>query len=218
MHLPNFDRIAFVYDTLKHLVFGKSLRQAQAFLIPYIPADANLLIVGGGTGQVLLDILKVTKVRTITYVELSENMLNAAKAKAESYPNINFVLGSAHQLNTDQSYDVILTPFVLDIYSEEVLPVFLKALDRLLLSEGIWMVSDFKVAEAFGWKMLWQNALVKSMYAFFSLVSNLKIFRLPDYDKAFRQLGYKLVIHRSFYGGLVHSQILLKAKAARSKP
>ena len=212
MHLPDFDRIAFVYDTLKQLVFGQSLRQAQSYLIAYIPAKSNVLVVGGGTGEVISDILKEKEVRSITYVELSEVMLNSAKDKAMSSPNINFVLGSAHQLNDDQAYDAILTPFVLDLYNDQALGTLLRALDKLLLPGGVWLVSDFKVTPAFGWRRFWQSALVKSMYLFFSLVSDLRVYRLPDYDAAFKHLGYKTVHHCSFLKGLVHSQVLKKAE------
>ncbi len=218
MRLPNFDRIAFAYDTLKHLVFGHSLRQAQIFLIPYIPEHANILIIGGGTGQIVLDILEKKEIRQITYVELSEKMLNSAKDKAKSCPNINFVLGSGHQLDNDQKYDVILTPFILDLYSDQELGKFLLALDKLLLPSGVWLLSDFKVTPTLCWKRFWQLALVKLMYLFFFLTSNSKVFQLPDYDTAFKVLGYKTVIHRTFYGDLVHSQILSKKQEQTHKP
>lgn len=211
MHLPSFDRIAFAYDTLKHLVFGKSLSQAQAFLISYIPEHSNVLIVGGGTGQIILDILKEKKVKGITYVELSQNMLNDAKEKAKSWPNINFVLGSAHQLKDDQTYDVILTPFVLDLYSDEELPALLISLDSLLSAEGTWLLCDFKITATSGFRSIWQKALVKAMYTFFSFVSKVRATRLPDYESALRQLGYSTVAQCAFYGGLVHSQVLLKS-------
>lgn len=207
MRLPNFDRIAFAYDALKYLVFGGSLHQAQTFLVPFIPTCSDILIIGGGTGQIILDIVDTKEIKQITYVELSKNMLEAARDRVKSYSNINFVLGSVDQLGAAQSFDVILTPFVLDLYSDGALDPIMRSLDSLLRSGGIWMNTDFKVSTKFGWKMIWQLALVKSMYVFFALMSNLSVFRLPDYDRAFRRLGFKTVQQNSFFGGLVHSQI-----------
>lgn len=218
MRLPNFDRIAFAYDALKCLAFGKSLHQAQNFLVPFIPEQSKILIVGGGTGQIILDIIKSKNVKAMTYVELSENMLNAAKARARPYANIHFVLGSAHELSTSENFDVIITPFVLDLYSDEELRPFVGSLDKLLSPNGLWMVSDFKIASAPGYKVLWQKALVKSMYLFFSMVSDLKVRQLPDYDAVLKLSGYKVMHERAFFGGLVHSQVLTKSALAASKP
>lgn len=218
MRLPNFNRIAFAYDTLKYLVFGKALRQAQNFLVPFIPEQSKILIVGGGTGQIILDILKSKEVKEITYVELSDNMLNAAKARAKPYSNINFVLGSAHELAAHENFDVIFTPFVLDLYSDEELRSFVGSLDKLLSPGGFWMISDFKITAASDYSVLWQRALVKSMYLFFSLVSDLKVRRLPDYDAVLKCFDYRVVQHRAFFGRLVHSQVLLKAAFTVSKP
>ena len=63
MRLPNFDRIAFAYDALKYLVFGGSLHQAQTFLVPFIPTCSDILIIGGGTGQIILDIVETKEIK-----------------------------------------------------------------------------------------------------------------------------------------------------------
>ena len=116
-HHTDFDTIAFAYDHLKRLVFGKALDKAQIALIPYIPSQARILIIGGGTGQIITDILERKPVKQITYVELSAKMLQAAKNRVSSrkIDNVQFFRGTADFLKEQSAFDVIITPFVLDL-------------------------------------------------------------------------------------------------------
>ncbi len=52
----NYNNSAWFYDSLAGLVYGKALVKAQVYLLQYIPADSNILIVGGGTGWILMNL------------------------------------------------------------------------------------------------------------------------------------------------------------------
>ena len=59
MIIRSYDSIAGVYDKLAGIFIGKALREAQIYLLQFIPANARLLIVGGGTGWILEEITVV---------------------------------------------------------------------------------------------------------------------------------------------------------------
>ncbi|WP_141765680.1 class I SAM-dependent methyltransferase, partial [Hymenobacter coccineus] len=78
----NFDRIAWCYDALAGLVFGGSLRAAQRAALDGLPAGApRVLILGGGTGWVLGEVLRRRPGATVLYLEASGPMLARATAR-----------------------------------------------------------------------------------------------------------------------------------------
>lgn len=214
VHHTDFDAIAFAYDHLKRLVFGTALDKAQIALIPYIPSQARILIIGGGTGQIITDILERKTVEQITYVELSAQMLQAAEKRVRSRKvnNVQFFRGAADLLKERSAFDVIITPFVLDLYREHELMELMQPLDALLVPDGKWLCCDFQITTKSTWTKLWQKCLMTSMYCFFALTSQLKARRIPNYGHAFQRLGYKPVVSHSFYASLIHSWVLMKVQ------
>ncbi|RZL54089.1 MAG: methyltransferase type 12, partial [Pedobacter sp.] len=74
--INNYDKIANQYDTLSRLVFFKSQVNAQINQLHNIPKDSSVLIVGGGTGWILEEIVKLHPSGIkIIYVEISAKML-----------------------------------------------------------------------------------------------------------------------------------------------
>ena len=46
--MPDYDRIASIYDPLAKLVFGNSLERAKKTHLEYLKAGTKVLVVGGG--------------------------------------------------------------------------------------------------------------------------------------------------------------------------
>ncbi len=82
----SFDWIAPYYDWLTRLVFGRSIRRAQRHFLGQIPPGARVLVVGGGTGWLLVDLLKRPAVTHVTYLEASAVMLRLAQQKVQCLP------------------------------------------------------------------------------------------------------------------------------------
>ncbi|HEY9047693.1 MAG TPA: class I SAM-dependent methyltransferase, partial [Ohtaekwangia sp.] len=70
----SFDSIAPVYDMLSRIVFGRSMVKSQRHFLKYIPAEASVLILGGGTGWIIQELFAVNNTCTIVYVEASQKM------------------------------------------------------------------------------------------------------------------------------------------------
>jgi hypothetical protein len=49
--LNQYDKIAFIYDRLTTIVFGKSMAEAQKFFLPKIKPGSKILIIGWGNGK-----------------------------------------------------------------------------------------------------------------------------------------------------------------------
>ena len=76
----NYNNSAWFYDRLSRLVYGRALKNAQLFLLKFIPPDSKILIAGGGTGWILEEITRLhPEGLNITYVEIAPKMMALSK-------------------------------------------------------------------------------------------------------------------------------------------
>jgi len=59
--LNGFDRIASLYDFLAKLVFGKTITESQKYFWIRFPDYSKVLILGGGSGWLLAELLKLSQ-------------------------------------------------------------------------------------------------------------------------------------------------------------
>ncbi|RIV18001.1 class I SAM-dependent methyltransferase [Fibrisoma montanum] len=202
----NFDRVAPVYDALSFIVFGRSLLQAQTTFLSAIPGNASILIVGGGTGMVLEQVLLQCHPRRVLYLEASARMLARASGRMLRRPllgSVEFRLGDETALQPDERFDVIMTPFVLDLFTGQTLAnTILPRLRRTLAPGGLWLVTDFVRMEK------WQHqTLIGLMIAFFRLTAGIETQQLADWPKLLSEQGVTLTRSQSAVGGMVVSQV-----------
>jgi tRNA (cmo5U34)-methyltransferase len=201
----NFNWIAPIYDGLKTVVFGRSLERAQTVFLDRIPAEASVLIVGGGTGWLLEPLLGRGHTGRITYLETSSQMIARAIRRVldrQLLGTIEFLLGDETTLGPDQYFDVIMTPFVLDLFTAPTLRNrLLPRLTEALNPGGQWLITDF-VVSANGW----QKAMIQSMIFFFRLTAGIETRRLVDWQALLAETDLLLQERQSRVGGMVSSE------------
>ncbi|MBO0929634.1 class I SAM-dependent methyltransferase [Fibrella aquatilis] len=182
----SFDFIAPVYDRLARLVFGRALRTAHAWCVARIPAGGRVLVLGGGTGHFLPQLL-ARKPARIVYVEASVAMLRQAQARLSAQPdNLLFHHGTEATLPTEAPFDLILLPFILDLYPESRLSgQFLPRLRSLLTPGGALLICDFDQPQS-----RWQRAQLWLMIWFFRAVAQIEITQLPNWPVIIQQAGF----------------------------
>ena len=212
----NFDVIAPVYDKLAGVVFGDAIRIAQLSILSFIPQGATILIIGGGTGWYLEELLKKRAIEKVVYIEASQRMLKIAQQKIAPYthanPNlIEFRFGTEASLQKGEKYDVIVTPFLLDLFRQPRVNQLVHVCKSVLKENGIWLFSDFdlsKVGSGYWWKKL----LLQVMYTFFRLCCNIEARTLPDYEQAFSINDMHCVTSSCFFHQLIISRVYARAK------
>ncbi|MCE7064517.1 class I SAM-dependent methyltransferase [Dyadobacter sp. CY326] len=199
-----YDRIAGIYDTLSRLVFGKSIVNAQLALLPQISAPCKLLIVGGGTGWILDELAKVhVSGLDISYVEISAKMILLAKKRNVRQNKIHFIHMPIEDFESNETFDVVMTPFLFDNFApERAEAVFLK-LHKLLIVGGTWLFVDFHIENQI--KGIWQKALLQCMYWFFKTVCNVEASTLPDMESHFQNKGYIVLDKSTHFQGFIQS-------------
>jgi ubiquinone/menaquinone biosynthesis C-methylase UbiE len=159
----NYDSIAFIYDRLAGLVYGRALRDAQIYLVQTIPANAHVLILGGGTGWILEEIAKVHPGGlVIDYVDASAKMTALAAKRNYRQNQVNFITARVEELEHGvKQYDVVITPFLLDNFTDEMLGEIFPVIDKHLSNNGVWLYADFRNTD-----VAWQRSMLKIMYVF----------------------------------------------------
>ena len=147
-NINNFNKIARFYDMLAGLVFGSSIKKSQLHFFDQIPPNAKWLIVGGGTGWYLLEVLKRTSPREVVYIDASSAMINLTQKRlsAQTYKaKIRLIHSDIRNFHSDNDFDVIVTNFFLDVFKEEELGSVIKKLHSCISGGGIWMLTDFNL-------------------------------------------------------------------------
>jgi tRNA (cmo5U34)-methyltransferase len=196
----NFDAIAKYYDQLARMVFGKAIRDAQTCFLNRIPENANVLVLGGGTGWWLNELNDLRPACRIRYVEASVRMLALAKKNSKPGCQIEFVLGTEESIGGEQ-FDVIITFFFLDLFEEEQLQKTILTIKSHMPSKGVWLVADFLKTS---W---WHKAALFFMYTFFRMTTGLRTKRLSDWNKSLNTNGLVEKDTRYFYGGFIKSAV-----------
>ena len=209
-----FDHVAWCYDALTRLVFGLALQRAQWAALAGLPPGAPyVLILGGGTGWILTEILRQRPQATVLYLEASPNMLTRARARlGREFPQataqVEFRHGTQAALGPADCFDVLITFFVLDCIA---LPDLAGALAHLRASQrpgAPWLLADFRPAQR-GWRRI----LLRLMYTFFRLTTGLQARDLADLPAALADLGLYPARRARFFAGAVEAAIFTESQA-----
>jgi len=212
MKINNYDKIAGWYDSLSRMVFFKSQVNAQVEQLSFIHEKSKILIVGGGTGWILDEIAKDhLEGLDITFVEISINMLELAKKRKYGLNKIEFVHLPIEEFVSQQAFDVIVTAFLFDNFSKDRIEQVFSKLHHLLKSSGTWLFSDFEYIKEQGKK--WQSLMLKSMYKFFGIISNVEAKELVNMDSLFENKGYLKRKEQKYYKGFIKGIVYQKPAA-----
>jgi ubiquinone/menaquinone biosynthesis C-methylase UbiE len=208
----NFDRIAPFYDLLARIIFGNTLRKSQLRTLAIIPENASVLILGGGSGWYLESLLQQKQVSKIVYVEASAVMLRLSRKKIASInhlADIEFRLGTEQSIRAGEQFDVVITHFVLDLFTEPQLKNIIDRLIHVLQPEGLWLCSDFELSllQSGQW---WKKRLIAVMYIFFRTVSKVETKVLPDIHGLLAGYPLRCQYEATFYKDLIAARVYRK--------
>lgn len=193
------------------MLFGKSVFNSQVFFLSRFSRPKSVLILGGGSGRLLSALILQSMPEHIWYIDLSEKMIQKARERiardAPSYlDRIDFICGSTKNLPAAPTYDLIITPFVLDCIPHAELDGVMNSLRAVLRPGGCWLFSDFYIPEK-GFGRIRAKLITQILYLFFNLVCGLGVWHLADFDARFRKIDLRQVECRYFRAGLLSSKL-----------
>ena len=171
---PDYDFVAPFYRYLSRFIFGNRISEATSRFFDRIPPGSKILIIGGGDGDILMDLFKFEKDLKITYLDISSKMIQMAKKK-DPFPSDAVLFYTKENEVVDEEYDVIITPFFLDQLDQGEIAA--RARDHLRISNenSMWMVADF-----YDTRKWYHRLLLRCMYIFFFLFAGLRQQQLHD--------------------------------------
>ncbi len=206
MTLNQFDTISALYDPLVKLFFGKAHIKSQKVFLNEMPNASNVLILGGGAGDILIELLKVKPSCKIFYIEASEKMISLAKKKTGSVTNIHFIHGTEDNI-PNQIFDLVITNFYLDLFAADTLQSVVNKIQKSLQPNSHWIITEF--VDDGKW---WQRVMLKMMYLFFKITCKIEANHLPVWDVALRYAGFKKEKETSFFYGFIKSELYCRSK------
>jgi ubiquinone/menaquinone biosynthesis C-methylase UbiE len=201
--LNNFDYIAPVYDRLASLVYGKAIKDAQRVHLPSLITARSILIVGGGTGWLLKDVLELNPDSRITYLEASAKMLALSRKGIQDVDakRVTFIHGTEVILSQSAQFDTIIANFYLDLFTPAELSGVIIRLKHTLLADGQLVCTDFVN------HTVWQRMLLGVMYGFFRLTTGLQNQQLAPWRDEVEAQGFQRVQSRSFWNAFIYSEL-----------
>ena len=195
----NYNNSAWFYDGLARMVYGRALVNAQVYLLHYVPANTNVLIVGGGTGWILDELTRIhSKGLSVTYVEVAPAMMALSKKRNIGDNKVIFINDAIENVALLPDFDVVVTPFLFDNFTGQTLHKVFNGISSLLKKDGLWLNCDFQLTGKW-----WQGVMLKSMFVFFRLICNIEASKLPKIKECFEQDGFRLIAQKSFFGEFI---------------
>jgi|JI10StandDraft_1071094.scaffolds.fasta_scaffold190793_4 tRNA (cmo5U34)-methyltransferase len=199
-----FDRLAPVYKVLARIIFGKTLQHAQEYLLTSVKSGDHILILGGGSGEVLKSLLSQQPHVAVDYIDISAKMIQLARKQTKSASNVNFIIGTEQNI-PGRTYTIVITNFYLDLFSDSTLPHVIQKIKPHLTPDAQWLATDFVSNKGWHKIMLW------IMYRFFRSAAGIEARRLPYWEKLIEQAGLTESDSKVFYRGFIKTARYTKA-------
>lgn len=208
----DFSRVARVYDVMAGAVFGRAQRRAQqaalAAGLPLAGQAPRVLVLGGGGGWVLIELLRQCPAAQVLYLETSAPMLAQAHARLRQLApgaaaQVEFRQGNEQALGPAEQFDVVVTFFVLDCFTLAEFPAAVARLQAARRPRALWLVADFRPPRTW-----WQRVLLRAMYLFFKVMVGLRAQQLPPWPSTLAALGLQNRYQASFYGDFIWCWVL----------
>lgn len=200
----NFDPVARHYGWLERIAFFGALQRCRLALLPELGRPVEVLILGEGTGRFLEAVVPLA--RNITVIDSSRLMIRRARQRVRS-ASVRFIEGDAREiLLADQTFDLIVTHFFLDCFTESDVARLVAKYRERLDPGGRWLWSDFAVLDhgLMKWPSRW---VVRGLYRFFEYTCGVETRRLVDAGTLFESNGMQRVSRKRFMGGLLESAL-----------
>ncbi|MGO8718978.1 MAG: class I SAM-dependent methyltransferase [Acidobacteriaceae bacterium] len=208
---PNFDSLAHVYRWMEYCSFGPMLERCRFRFLTQCSQARHALVLGDGDGRFTARLLAANPTVQVDAVDASAAMLAALRERVRGHSGADSRL---HTIRADlrrfspthKDYDLVASHFFLDCLTDDDVSALVERLVPHLTEDAIWLVSEFSVPEK-GWRRVGARLLVRSLYFTFSIMTRLRVHRIPDYSTIFRDHGLDRSEDAAYLGGLLVSEV-----------
>jgi SAM-dependent methyltransferase len=208
---------------MEYLSFGNCLMYLRQLRIPEMQHHRRVLVYGDGDGRFLARLMRRAPALRVTAVDASARMLQVAAHRLPPGASVELVHADALAFHpsrecggTDLGYDLIVSHFFLDCFSEDELSRLVERVNAAAAESTVWIVSDFAIPDPPIARVL-GRWIVRGLYRAFRLLVGLKTRRLPDHASVLRRGGWLLRDRRERLCGLLISERWSRHAGARTR-
>lgn len=144
--VPNYGRVAAIYDFLVDVYSMGQTRVSKASQIRKMKPDDRVLIAGAGGGTDVVD--AACRGAKVTVVELADAMVDVIRGrldKAGKLDDAQLIVGDImdHHVPSDERYDIVTANFLLPVFDKERWPGVLHHLTQLTRPGGQLLIADY---------------------------------------------------------------------------
>lgn len=187
------------------MVYGNSLLQIQLKLLETLPQQGNLLIIGGGNGEILPYILKHNPNLKIDYLEASDKMIALAKQNVVQDQQIQFI--HAYKIpESTKTYDAVYAAFFLDLFTYSEINEWLTTFEKKSTQEYTLHIADFQLNKDVENSIL-RNVQIKASILFFKIATQHRTRFLPDTFSAIKKRNYNSLYKSTLKGNFLCAEV-----------
>lgn len=186
--VDNYRFLAPIYDRLAGVFLGKVFKRSHYIFMDTINKGDRILILGGGTGKNLNEILKRTGASgRLYFVEASPSMMVRAKKriKEEEKSKVQFCCTGDFNITPKMKFDLVITQYFLDVLRDEELERLFEEIGKRANPGTRWFFVDFFSEKS-------KRGLIKMMLFSFRYLTSHPRKDLPDYGEFFEKYGWDL--------------------------
>lgn len=208
----NCDRLAPYYQALEYALFGRTLERRRFTFLQETAASRRALVCGGGDGRFLARLVRFNAHIEVDFVDASPVMISLAERRIAGMGQrfrrrVRFHCSGILEFEAPQrTYDLIVTNFFLDCFSNEQVHLVVSRLRSWALPGAQWIVSEFREADGLIGR-LWTRAVIRALYAAFRVTTGLRVVRLPNYCQPLLAQDFYPRREELALGGLLYSSI-----------
>lgn len=210
----SFDRMAGHYRWLEILFAGSTLQQCRTALLQdeLLNGCRRVLIVGEGDGRFLQECAAQLPEAEFLCVDGSEVMLSEARRRNEGNGRIRFLRAEMPDWQPPaETFDLIVTHFFLDCFGAGDLENVIGLLSRAGLADAVWLLADFQIPKGPMAARLRAKLVIAAAYAFFRMVTGLRVRRLVDPAPFLESHGFHRVRQRIWSWEMLYSSLWMRS-------
>jgi SAM-dependent methyltransferase len=208
---PNFDSVARAYRWMEYFSFGPLLERCRFHFLTRCSRARHALVLGDGDGRFTARLLSSNLAVQVDAVDASPAMLAILRERAR-----NCCDNAGRRVQTIQAdirrftppstdYDLVVSHFFLDCLTDIEVNDLIARLCPHMTQDATWLVSEFAVPEA-GWRRLPARIAVRGLYYAFSILTGLRVRKIPNYADAFSDNGFHLAEKAGYLGGMLATE------------
>ena len=193
------------------------MQKARTRWIETVPSPKRVLTVGEGTGDFLRTFVRVHSDAAVDCLDASARMLELARLRISDPINrVRFLKEDILSWRPPESYDLLVTNFVLDCFPRDELELVVGKLAGVATPGAYWLLAEFCIPRTI-FARTHAKIWLATLYWFFRTTTGIRAKRLVDPTVELQANGFVCLKRSEWRLGLIKSELWQKTRTDVSR-